>query len=223
MATSAARSLNATAGWLASSATAAAAAQRHCSARAAPWWPWEVLVIRVVSRVLPAAEDYDEGDLRDDDEEPTYRAGLVVMVAAGSSWWREPRFPIVLAGLLVLGMATIPLSVSLARRMECERDERQAAVRYGLPASDLERHELAQQLHDGVIQDLAGAGLLLDAIRLNDHQQPSPPAHVPLLDHAHHLIQQDVRRLRELATTRCSPRPTRPSTCGPPSTSSSHS
>ena len=38
---------------------------------------------------MPAAEDDDVGAVHDDDEERTYRAGLVVRVAAWSSRWRQ--------------------------------------------------------------------------------------------------------------------------------------
>lgn len=104
--------------------------------------------------------------------------------------------PLMLGGLLALGLLTIPITVALARRMERERAERHEALRYGLAASELERRELAQQLHDGVIQNLAGTGMLLDAIRRAEDRG----GHGPLLDRAHQLVEKDVQVLRGLAT-----------------------
>lgn len=112
--------------------------------------------------------------------------------------------PLMLGGLLALGLLTIPITVALARRMERERVERHEALRYGLAASELERRELAQQLHDGVIQDLAGTGMLLDAIR----RAADRGGHGQLLDRAHQLVEKDVRVLRGLATELLPPAPT---------------
>ncbi len=107
--------------------------------------------------------------------------------------------PLTLAALLALGAATIPLTISFARRMEGEQEERRAALRYGLAASDLQRRELAQLLHDGVIQDLAGAGILLDAIRQAEDAAPGDDSRRPLLEKAHRLVADDIRQLRILA------------------------
>ncbi|MFC4950577.1 sensor histidine kinase [Pseudonocardia sp. GCM10023141] len=120
---------------------------------------------------------------------------IPVDVASATEHGMAVLLPLLLGGLLALGLLTIPLTVSLARRMERERAERREALHYGLAASDLERRALAQQLHDGVIQDLAGTGLLLDAIRRAGD-------HTTLLDRAHHLVEKDVQLLRGLATDR---------------------
>src|SRR5438093_943884 len=51
-----------------------------CRGGVGPWW-----------RVLAAAEDDDVGAIHDDDEERTYRVGLVVTVSPWSSSCRELR------------------------------------------------------------------------------------------------------------------------------------
>jgi two-component system, NarL family, sensor kinase len=114
--------------------------------------------------------------------------------------------PLVLAGLALLAVAMIPLSVSLARRMERDRAEQRAVRHYGLAAAELARRDLAQKLHDGVIPDLAGAGLLLEAIRARGHDGADT---VPwqLLDHAHDLVTGEVRQLRTLLTELLPPDP----------------
>ncbi|MET0422698.1 MAG: ATP-binding protein [Actinoplanes sp.] len=92
--------------------------------------------------------------------------------------------PVVLAGLLILGAATVPLSIMLGRRFADAR----AAQEYGLAAAERTRRDLARRLHDGVIPELAGAGLLLET--------GSPE----LVSRAHGLIAGEVRSLRNLLT-----------------------
>ncbi|MEN3300570.1 ATP-binding protein [Pseudonocardia sp.] len=114
--------------------------------------------------------------------------------------------PLVLSGLLLLALATVPLSISLARRMERDRAEQRAVRSYGLAAAELARRDLAQRLHDSVIPDLAGASLLMEAFRAEGHRSGDE---IPweLLDHAHEVVADDVRRLRALLTELVGPGP----------------
>ena len=98
--------------------------------------------------------------------------------------------PLVIGSLLVLAAATVPITVSLARRVERDQRERQAVLHYGLAASERERRRLAQVLHDGVVQDLAGTGLLLDALLLDE----TADARRELLGRAHRLRVRDRER-----------------------------
>jgi signal transduction histidine kinase len=123
-----------------------------------------------------------------------------VDVAESARRTRAVVLPAMLIAVLGIAVATVPLSVRLVRRMERDERERHEALRYGLAASDRERQELAQRLHDGVIQDLAGAGMLLDAMRLAERRDPHPDGRHDLLDRAHRLVEHDVHRLRDLAT-----------------------
>ncbi|GAA0993911.1 hypothetical protein GCM10009555_085430 [Acrocarpospora macrocephala] len=102
--------------------------------------------------------------------------------------------PTVLIGMLLLTAATVPLSVTLARRLERDRAEQRAAREYGLAAAELARRDLAQRLHDGVIPDLAGVGLLLQRAQLGWSR------HHDLLDKAQDLLAGDLRELRTLLT-----------------------
>lgn len=104
--------------------------------------------------------------------------------------------PLVIGSLLVLAAATVPITVSLAHRVERDQRERQAVLHYGLAASERERRRLAQVLHDGVVQDLAGTGLLLDALLLDE----TADARRELLGRAHGLVERDVGLLRGLLT-----------------------
>lgn len=72
--------------------------------------------------------------------------------------------PLALSILLVVQITMLPLAVSLARRVERGQAERAEILRRALMASDLERRRIAQDLHDGVIQDLAGLSYALPTV-----------------------------------------------------------
>ncbi|HST65816.1 MAG TPA: ATP-binding protein [Mycobacteriales bacterium] len=72
--------------------------------------------------------------------------------------------PVVLVAVLVLGLLLVPLAFGLARRVADYERERQAMIRLAVEASSAERRRVAGELHDGVIQDLAGVGYALSAV-----------------------------------------------------------
>jgi two-component system, NarL family, sensor kinase len=82
--------------------------------------------------------------------------------AAGSQLWRSFA-PISLGGLVVLELVQIPLAFSLARRLRDRMREREALTRRALEASEIERRQIASDLHDGVVQDLTGVAYALSA------------------------------------------------------------
>ena len=85
--------------------------------------------------------------------EAYYRYALVV--DKGRELWGNFA-PITLGALVLLGLVQIPLAYSLARRLRQRSEERVALLRQTLEASDVERRQIASDLHDGVVQDLAG-------------------------------------------------------------------
>ncbi|MHA6616644.1 sensor histidine kinase [Pseudonocardia sp. DLS-67] len=103
--------------------------------------------------------------------------------------------PLAVVGVLALGLALLPISVAVARRVDRDRREHRDAVHYGLAAAELARREVAQRLHDDVIPDLASTGLLLDTAA----GVPAPGARALVAD-ARARIGADVRRLRGLLT-----------------------
>jgi len=64
--------------------------------------------------------------------------------------------PPLLAGLLVLLLVQVPLAWSLARRLQREHAQREALLSSAVEASSNERRQIAAELHDGVVQELAG-------------------------------------------------------------------
>ena len=72
--------------------------------------------------------------------------------------------PVSLAVLLAFLMVVLWLAFRLARDVERKEMERRALVGDALAASELERGRLAQDLHDGVIQDLSGLSYAVPAL-----------------------------------------------------------
>src|SRR6185369_5668068 len=73
--------------------------------------------------------------------------------------------PFALLSLLVLALAQLPVSIWLVRRVTRAQRDRDRMLDQVLVASERERRQLARNLHDGVVQELAGAAYLLDASR----------------------------------------------------------
>ena len=71
--------------------------------------------------------------------------------------------PITLGGLLVLVAVTTPLLWALSRRLERIRTDRERLLTAAADASEAERRRIARDLHDGVVQDLAGTSFALSA------------------------------------------------------------
>ncbi len=72
-------------------------------------------------------------------------------------------FPVLAAGVLVLFAVQVPLAWRLARSLDRARQDREALLKRALDASELERRRIARDLHDGVVQTLAGVAFSLSA------------------------------------------------------------
>ena len=71
--------------------------------------------------------------------------------------------PISVGALLLFLVLSIPLVLVLARRLDAAGREREALLQAAVEASDMERSRIARDLHDGVVQDLAGTAMALSA------------------------------------------------------------
>jgi signal transduction histidine kinase len=92
--------------------------------------------------------------------EAYYRYDLVT--SNGSRLWRSFA-PLALGALVLLELVQVPLAWSLARRLRQRGEEREALLVRSLEASDVERRQIASDLHDSVVQDLTGVALELSA------------------------------------------------------------
>jgi len=82
------------------------------------------------------------------------RAGDVL----GTLW------PLVVVPLVVLLGIELTLAWRMARRLEQSTQDREHLLRRALDASEAERRRIAADLHDGVVQDLAGVSYTLAAL-----------------------------------------------------------
>jgi two-component system, NarL family, sensor kinase len=82
--------------------------------------------------------------------------------------------PIVLGALATLGLFVGPLLWSTVRTIRRSQDSKEALLSHALASSDLERSRIARDLHDGVVQDLAGVSLTIAGVldRLGPDREP---------------------------------------------------
>ena len=121
--------------------------------------------------------------------------------------------PVMLAAVVALGLLLVPLAFTLARRVSRYERERQSMIRIAVEASSAERRRVAGELHDGVIQDLAGVGYALSSIdsqlvtfgTSNGERTAGDPGPAPPIDRmlttlhtAQRLVHDDLLALREL-------------------------
>jgi signal transduction histidine kinase len=71
--------------------------------------------------------------------------------------------PITLGGIAALVLAAVPLLWVLTRRLDRSARERERLLMAAIDASDAERRRIARDLHDSVVQDLAGTAFSLSA------------------------------------------------------------
>jgi signal transduction histidine kinase len=105
--------------------------------------------------------------------------------------------PPLLGGVIVLLLLQLPLAWSMARRLQRGHREREDLLASAVEASSQERRRIASDLHDGVVQDLAGvafglAPLAEGAERRGEH------AEAAALHDATATLRQGVRDLRTL-------------------------
>ena len=101
--------------------------------------------------------------------------------------------PISIGALLLFEIITLPLVWRLATRIRQGREERERLLRRAVDASDAERRRIAADLHDGVVQELAGASFALAAAAKSLHGEPAIAAS---LDRVAAGVRQSMRSLR---------------------------
>ncbi|MCU1426523.1 MAG: two-component sensor histidine kinase [Actinomycetia bacterium] len=117
------------------------------------------------------------------------------VTASGRRIWRSFA-PVSLGALIALELVQIPLAWSLARRLRQRQREREGLLRQALEASDIERRRIAADLHDGVVQDLAGVAYeLAGAAR---REEATAPTTAELLDASAAEVRETIKALRSL-------------------------
>ncbi len=118
------------------------------------------------------------------------------ITASGRRIWLQFTPALILA-LVLLWLIQLPLALSLARRVRESQRERESLLRQAIESSDTERRRIAADLHDGVVQDLAGIsyGLSAAADRIPPEEASGLAA---TLRSAATATRQSMRRLRSL-------------------------
>jgi signal transduction histidine kinase len=105
--------------------------------------------------------------------------------------------PALIGGLVLLALVQLPLAWSLARRLRRGQQEREALLSRSLAASEDERRRIARDLHDGVVQDLAGVAYSLAAASEEAGTLPRAELGASLRDAAEET-RRGIRALRSL-------------------------
>jgi len=113
---------------------------------------------------------------------------------------KRQLLPLTLGSLVLLLLLLLPLAISLARTAERAQRERNRMLSTSIAASDVERRRIARDLHDGVVQDLAGLGYALTAIADGLPGQTACDAARDGTRKAIGILRRDVDALRTLVT-----------------------
>jgi signal transduction histidine kinase len=118
------------------------------------------------------------------------------VAASGRKVWLA-FLPGVFAALLLLWLLQLPIAVRLAHRLRRAHAEREALLLRALNASDIERRTIAADLHDGVVQDLAGTSYALAVAAERAERTPTSEVARALHSGAN-ATRQSMRQLRSL-------------------------
>jgi len=114
-----------------------------------------------------------------------------VAEAGRRAWLRFA--PVTLGSLLFLELLQVPLVLSLARRLRRTQEQRELLLNKAIESADAERRSIASDLHDGVVQDLAGVTFALAATSRAMHGSEREQ-----VSRASEQVRDAVRSLRSL-------------------------
>jgi signal transduction histidine kinase len=118
-------------------------------------------------------------------------------VSASGTRQLEALVPPLIGGLVVLLLFQVPLAWSMARRLQRGHRERERLLSSAVEASTQERKRIAADLHDGVVQDLAGVAFGLAPVAEDAHRRGANEEASALRD-AIACLRQGIRELRTL-------------------------
>ena len=121
-----------------------------------------------------------------------YQPFKAVNTSAGAL--RLPLLLLLLGGLALLLVSQVPLAWSMARRLQRDRE---MLLANAIEASDRERRRIASDLHDGVVQDVAGVAFGLAPLAEEAGRRDDDRA-ARVLRGAMATLRQGVRDLRTL-------------------------
>jgi two-component system, NarL family, sensor kinase len=113
--------------------------------------------------------------------------------ASGSHIWRSFA-PVSIGGLVALELVQIPIAWSLASRLRARQREREHLLQQAVESSLAERRRIASDLHDGVVQDLAGVAYGLAGAARSEAATPTGE----LLERSADQVRASIKSLRTL-------------------------
>ena len=125
----------------------------------------------------------------------TYQQGTSVASTGRRIWL--PFAALLLASLVLLWLVQVPLAWRLAQRLRRSQRDRELLLVRAVEASADERRRIAADLHDGVVQDLAGISYSLSAAA-GSAEPDIPPATRSILEQAASGTRDSMRRIRSL-------------------------
>ncbi len=106
--------------------------------------------------------------------------------------------PLAIGGILLFQLTVLPLAVSLARRVQHGEFERVRIMRQALLMATQERRRIADDLHDGVIQDLAGLSYAMREVQSHLPLTPEAAGAREAVRRTTEVLRRDVAALRSM-------------------------
>src|SRR3954453_2118319 len=105
-----------------------------------------------------------------------------------------------LGSLFLLEMAMLPRAISLARRVDRAKAQQSRMLQLAVSGADLERRRIVRNLHDGLIQDLAGLGYAIPMVAAKLPRAQKNDTARRALDELASAVEHDIASLRTLIT-----------------------
>jgi two-component system, NarL family, sensor kinase len=117
------------------------------------------------------------------------------VAASGRRTWLT-FLPALIGALVVLELVQLPLARRMARRLRAGQRERERLLQRAIDASDTERRRIAGELHDSVVQNLAGVSYSLAAAA--ERGAATGNGHPPVAETLERAADQTRESIREL-------------------------
>jgi signal transduction histidine kinase len=119
------------------------------------------------------------------------------LVSEGTNRLVRAFAPWLLAALLLLWVAQLPLALSMGRRLRRRQLEREVLLQRAIESSDLERRRIARDLHDGAVQNLVAVAYVLAADDAAAEREPGRGGALTISRPAA-VVRETIRELRTL-------------------------
>ena len=127
------------------------------------------------------------------------------VVAADRSRVLRSFAPALIGGLLALWLAQLPLAFALARRIRAGHERERELLARAIESSEQERRRIAADLHDSVVEGLAGSSMSLSALA-GEAQRSGEPGLAASLQEQAGALRQWIRELRTFVVSIAPPK-----------------